>query len=71
MKDSEAEASTNKPEEVQMVGIYTRCWVNLESVVVVGRVLKETVERIEHLMRKQEEELPMPMLAVLHHSMNK
>lgn len=49
----------NTPDElevVQMFRVDTRVRVDLESVVVVRRVLKQTVEGVEHLMRQQEEE---------------
>ena len=41
-----------------MLRVDTRRRVDLERVVVVRRVLEQTVERVEHLVREQEEELP-------------
>jgi hypothetical protein len=60
---TEAKASTNKFEVVQMLGIDAGCGVDLESIIVMGRVLEKTVERIEHLVREQEEEFSVSMLA--------
>lgn len=50
MEDAQAQASADELEVIQMLGVDTRCWVNLKGIVVVGRILKETVERVEHLV---------------------
>ena len=56
VEDTKTQAATNELEVVQVFGVNTRCRVNLQGVVVVGRVLEQTIEGIEHLMREQEEE---------------
>ena len=58
----EKESSTTRSREtvfltVEMLRVDVRVGVDLKSVVVDGRVFKETVERIEHLVREEEEEL--------------
>lgn len=57
MEDTKPEASPDEFEVVEMLWIDARCWVDLEGVVVMGRVFEEAVEGIEHLMREQEEKL--------------
>jgi hypothetical protein len=42
-----------------VVRVYGGCRVNLQSVVVVRRIFKETIGWVEYLMRKQEEKLPV------------
>jgi hypothetical protein len=49
--------SANKLEVVQMLRIDARMGIDLQRVVVVRRVLEQTVEGVEHLMGKQEKEL--------------
>jgi len=56
MEYTETKASTDELEVVQMLRVDTGCRVNLERIVVMGRVLEETVEWVEHLMRQQEKE---------------
>ena len=62
MKNTETEASSDKFEIIQMLGIDTRSRVDLEGIVVVGRIFEQTIEWIEHLMRKQEEEFSAAIL---------
>jgi hypothetical protein len=57
MENAEAEAAPDELEVVQVLWVDARSRVDLKRVVVVCRVLKQTVERVEHLVRKQEEEL--------------
>jgi hypothetical protein len=47
---TEAEAAADELEVVEMLRIDTRSRVNLEGIVVVRRVLKQTVEGIEHFV---------------------
>ena len=47
MEDGKTQASSNELEVVQMLGIDTRVRVDLKGVVVVCRVLEETVEGVE------------------------
>jgi hypothetical protein len=70
MEYTETKASTNELEVVQMFRVDTRCRVDLERIVVVGRVLEQTVEWVEHLMRQQEEEFSVSMLVIMHYSLN-
>lgn len=59
VEDAEAQAPTNELEVVQVLGVDARRRVDLERVVVVRGVLKQTVEGVEHLVGEQEEELPV------------
>jgi hypothetical protein len=66
MEYAKTEASTNEFEVVQMLGVDTGCRVDLERIIVVGRIFEKTVKWIEHLMREQEEEFSVPMLVIMH-----
>jgi hypothetical protein len=57
MENSQADNPSNEFEIVEMFRIDTRMRVDLKGIVVMGRVLKQAVERVEHFMREQEEEL--------------
>ena len=57
VENAETEAATNKLEVVEVLRVDATVGVDLQSVVVVGRVLEQAVEGVEHLVRKQEEEL--------------
>jgi len=57
VEDGQANDTSNELEVVEMFGIDPRVRVDLKGVVVVSRILEQTVEGIEHLMGKQEEEL--------------
>ena len=65
VKNTETEASTDEFEIIQMFGIDTRSRVDLEGIVVVGGILEQTIEWIEHLVRKQEEEFSAVMFTEL------
>lgn len=56
MEDAKTQAATNELEVIQMLRIDARRRVNLKRIVIVRRILEKAVERIEHLMREQEEE---------------
>jgi len=47
-----------------MFRVDSRVRVYLEGVIVMGRILKQAVERVEHLVREQEEELSTHWLAM-------
>jgi hypothetical protein len=47
-----------------MLGVDAGVWVDLEGVVVVGRIFEQTVEGVEHFVRKQEEELSVMLLVM-------
>lgn len=50
MEDTQAQASTDEFEIVQVLRIDTRGRINLEGIVVMCGIFKEAVEGIEHLM---------------------
>lgn len=57
VEDTQTQATTDKLEIVQVFGVDARCRVDLERIIVVGRVFEEAVEWVKHLMREEEEEL--------------
>ena len=63
VEDTETQATPDELEVVQVLRVDTRRRVDLQRVVVVRRVLEQTVERVEHLVREQEEEFPAPPLS--------
>lgn len=64
MENTKSNTSTDKLEVVQMFRVDSRVWVDLKRVIVVGRVLEQTVERVEHLVREQEEEFSLELSAL-------
>ena len=50
MEDSQTKDSANKLEVSQMLGIDFRCRVDLEVIVVMGRVFKKTIERVTEFL---------------------
>lgn len=58
MEDGHSNDPSNEAEVAQVVRVDTRLRIDLKGVVVVSRVLKETVVGVEHLMGQQEEPLP-------------
>lgn len=61
MENGETEATSDELEIVQVFWVDTRCWIDLKGIVVRGRVLKQAVKRVEHLVREQEEEFTVKM----------
>ena len=57
MEDSKTDNPSNEFEIVEMFRVDTRMRVDLQGIVVMGRVLEQTIKRVEHFMREQEEEL--------------
>jgi alkyl hydroperoxide reductase subunit AhpF len=57
VENCKTDNTTNKLEIVKMLGVDTRVRVDLEGIVVMCGIFEETIERVEHLMRKEEEEL--------------
>ncbi len=57
MEYSEADHTANKFKVIEMLGINAGMRINLQSVIIVCGVFEQAVKRIEHLVRKQEEEL--------------
>jgi hypothetical protein len=58
MENCETHDPANEFEIVEMFRVDAGMRIDLESVVVVCGIFEETVERIEHFVREQEEELP-------------
>lgn len=58
MKDGQANNSADELEEQQMLRVDAGVRIDLKGVIVMCRVLEQTIEWIEHLMREEEEELP-------------
>lgn len=48
--------TSDELEVVQMLRVDARVRVDLQGIIIVGRVLEQTVEGVEHFMRKKEEE---------------
>lgn len=56
MENSKTDYTANEFEVIEMLWVDSRVGVDLESVVVVGGVLEQTVEGVEHFVRQEEEE---------------
>ena len=56
MEDGQSDHAANKLEIVQMFRVDAGMRVNLQGVVVVCRVLEETIERVKHFVGEEEEE---------------
>jgi len=56
MKYAQTQASTDEFEVIEMFGVHARSGIDLKSVIVMGGVFKETIERVKHLMRQKEKE---------------
>lgn len=63
MKNRQAYYATDELEVIQVLGVDARMGVDLQGVVVVSGVLKQTVEGIEHLVGEQEEEFSVAVSA--------
>lgn len=57
MEDCQANDSSDEFEVIEMFRVDAGVRVDLEGIIVVSRIFKKTVERIEHLMGQKEEEL--------------
>lgn len=55
MEDCQSDNSTNELEVVQMFGIDAGVRIDLKGVIIVCRVFKKTIERVEHFVREKEE----------------
>jgi hypothetical protein len=55
MEDSQTDHSANELEVIEMLGVHTRVGINLQCIIIVGGVFEETVERVEHFVREEEE----------------
>ena len=56
MENGKADTTADKLEIVQVLGINARCGIDLEGIVVLGRVLEQKAEGVVHLVREEEEE---------------
>lgn len=56
MEDSKTNHSADELEVIEMLGVHARVGINLQGIIIVGRVFEETVEGIEHFVREEEEE---------------
>lgn len=50
--------ASDEAEVGQVVGIDGGCWVDLQTVVALAGVFKQTVHGVQHLVRQEEEPLP-------------
>lgn len=70
VEDGKPDNPSDELEVIQMFGVDTGMRIYLKGVIVVGGVLEEAVERVEHLVRKKEEKLSgetaiiQPILAI-------
>ena len=56
VEDTKANTTPDKLEIVEMFWVDSRCRIDLEGVVIVRGVFEQTVERVEHFVREEEEE---------------
>jgi hypothetical protein len=63
VENGKTDNTSDELEVVQMFRVNAGVRVDLQGVVVVCGVFEKTVERIEHLVRKQEEEFSVQLLA--------
>lgn len=63
MEDGQTNHPTDKFEVIEMFGVDPRVRVDLQRVVVMRRVLKKAIERVEHLVGQEEEEFSADELA--------
>lgn len=50
MEDTETQASSDKFEVIQMLGVDTGCRIDLKGIIIMSGIFEETVEWIEHFM---------------------
>ena len=58
MENGQSHYSANKLEVIKMLWIDPRMRIDLQCVIVVRRIFKQTIERIEHLVGEKEEKFP-------------
>ena len=56
MEYGQADHATNEFEVIQMLRVHAGVGVDLQGIIIVGGVFEETIERVKHFMRKEEEE---------------
>ena len=50
VEDSQSYAAAYESEIAEMFRVDPGCWVDLEGIVIVGRILEEAIDWIEHLV---------------------
>lgn len=55
MEDCQSQTTPDELEVAQMVGVDVTCRIDLQCIVVVSRILKQSITGIEDLVRQQEE----------------
>lgn len=50
VEDSQTNHPADELEVIEMLGVHARMGINLQGIIIVGRVFEETVERIEHFV---------------------
>lgn len=50
VEDSQTDHPADELEVIEMLGVHARVGINLQGIIIVGRVFEETVERIEHFV---------------------
>jgi hypothetical protein len=68
VEDGQTDDTANEFEVIEMLRVDARMGIDLKGVVVVSRVLKQTVEGVKHLVREQEEKLSVPSSAHVQNS---
>lgn len=63
MEDSQAQASTNKLEVAQMVGIDARERIDLEGIAIIG-IFKQSIERIEYFIWQKGEKFSIESISI-------
>lgn len=58
MENGQTHYPANKLKVIKMLWIDSRMRVDLQCVIVVRRIFKQTVKRIKHLMGEKEEKFP-------------
>ena len=67
MENRKADHSPDEFEVVQMFWVDAGVWVDLQGIIVMCWVFEQTVEGIEHFVRKQEEEFAKHMSVKRNH----
>ena len=64
MEDGQPHNTTDELEVAQMVRIDAGCGVDLQGIVVVRRIFKQPIARVEYFMRQEEEPFSMKIIKV-------
>lgn len=67
VENGQTDHTTDELEVSKMLRVNSRVRVDLKGVVVVRGVLEQAVERVEHLVRKQEEEFTVAVSTSSHY----